>query len=421
MPGDVQEEARRRTASTWFFVLWVVFVIVQIIEIRLGWVLPNQPMGDVYNVYEPWSIAAMNGVVMGVTEEWVYPPVALLPMLAPHLLWGIEDYTLAWAVLVAILNAVGFGALLGRATSIGRRWAAMFWIAFLICFGPVTFFRIDGVTVPLAVIGVLYLARRPAVASALFAIGAWIKIWPGALLLAAFAVARRRWVLVWPALVVSALVVVRVVWGGGFTHLFGFLTLQNDRGMQAEALASTPWLWAGAMRVPGTGVVYNADIVTFQVSGAGTDVAAVLMTPLLVVVAFALAGYAWWLVRGGVPRTALLPPLALALVLSFIVFNKVGSPQFQVWLVAPVVLWLLWDRRTAWRYAVAVLLCATLTQFVYPIMYDRVVASSWDAVLVLTARNVVLVGLLVAVTRHIVRLRTRRVPEDRLTQDRSPA
>lgn len=394
----------RRSSWIWGVGLWVVFALAQALVIRLGWVLPNQPMGDVYNVYEPWSIAALNGMIVGITEPWVYPPVALLPMLAPRLLFGIDDYTVAWAVFVAILNAVAFGALLRSGSSRTRRTAAGFWIAFIVCCGPIGFFRIDGVTVPLAVLGVLYLSRRPAVASAMFTVAAWIKIWPGALLLAAVAVMRRRIAVLWPAVAISAVVAGVVIAAGGASNLLGFLTMQNDRGMQAEAPASTPWLWAAAARIPGTGVVYNGDIVTFQVTGTGTDIAAALMTPLLVIAALVLTGYAVMRQRAGVPMRALLPPVALALTLSLVVFNKVGSPQFQVWLVAPIVLWLLWDRRAARPYAAATLTSALLTQLVYPIMYDLFVMAELAPVLVLSARNVLLVGMLVAVIVHIVRL-----------------
>lgn len=402
-------DARRRRATTWLCALWAAFVLVQILEIWLGWVLPNQPMGDVYNVYEIWSLQAHNGGIVGITEPWVYPPVALLPMLAPRLLWGIEDYTLAWAVMVALLNAIAFAVLLRDASSPARRAAAAFWIAFLACFGPVAFFRIDGVTVPLAVLAVLFLLRYPAVASVLLTVGAWIKIWPGAVLLAAIAVMRKTRALLVAAVGVSLIVIGVVIAGGGATNLFGFLTMQSDRGMQAEAPASTPWLWGAAAHVPGTGVVFNGEIITFQVTGAGTEVAAALMTPLLVIVALALAVFAWFRARAGVSVHALLPPLALAMVLSFIVFNKVGSPQFQVWLIAPIVLWLLWDRRRARPYAIATLAAALLTQLVYPLMYDRFVLADSLPVLVMTARNLLLVVMLAASCVHLARLRPVRV------------
>ena len=37
--------------------LWIAFAVVHLGIAVLGFVLPNQPMGDVYRVYEPWSAA----------------------------------------------------------------------------------------------------------------------------------------------------------------------------------------------------------------------------------------------------------------------------------------------------------------------------------------------------------------------------
>ena len=74
--------------------LIVAFVVVHVGVALLGWFLPNAPMGDVYLVYEPWSSAALSvGIVngenvgiVGLTVPWVYPQLALLPMvLAPSL------------------------------------------------------------------------------------------------------------------------------------------------------------------------------------------------------------------------------------------------------------------------------------------------------------------------------------------------
>ena len=67
--------------------LWGVFLAVHAVVAWLGWVLPAQPMGDVVLVYQPWSSAALGGgPVVGITESWVYPQLALMPMLLAQLL-----------------------------------------------------------------------------------------------------------------------------------------------------------------------------------------------------------------------------------------------------------------------------------------------------------------------------------------------
>ena len=67
---------------------------------------------------------------------------------------------------------------------------------------------------------------------------------------------------------------------------------------------------------------------------------------LILAVVAALAGAK----AAGVPiqnpgTLAIFPPLALALVTAFIVFNKVGSPQYLTWIAVPLVAGLVLTRR----------------------------------------------------------------------------
>ena len=67
---------------------------------------------------------------------------------------------------------------------------------------------------------------------------------------------------------------------------------------------------------------------------------------------------------------------SFALTAALIVFNKVGSPQFMTWLVAPIVLGLVLDRRRWRSVAVFALVVAALTQSVYPLTYDGLLLAA---------------------------------------------
>ncbi|MER7798575.1 hypothetical protein [Microbacterium sp. NPDC096154] len=390
-------------------ILWGAFAVVHALVAWLGWVMPNQPMGDVYFVYEPWSNAALKGSdIVGITETWVYPHLALAPMVLAHA-FGWLGYTVAWAVLVTLCDAAAFHLLLGDARSRSRRAAARFWLAFILLLGPVGMYRIDAITVPIAIAGVLWLARRPLVASALLTAGAWIKVWPAALLAAAFVAVprghgRRRGEIATGALVTSAVIVLVVVLAGGVTHLLGFVTEQTGRGLQIEAPVSTAYMWGAALRVEGWWLFYDRDILTFQVTGPKVDAVIAVMTPLLALAVAGVAALGAVKAARGASARRLLPPLALALVATLIVLNKVGSPQFHDWLIAPLVLWLVLDRRRARPLAALALLSAALTQLVYPLLYGQLLGAEAVAVAALTARNVVLVALLAWAVVRVVRV-----------------
>ncbi len=388
--------------------LWVAFTAVHLVVAVLGFTMPSSPMGDVYLVYEPWSLDALAGRdIVGLDIDWVYPQLALLPMILAQGLEWIAGYEWAWALLVTGLDAIAFALLIGRGRSAGRTAGAVFWLAYLALLGPIGMYRIDAVTVPFAIAGCLWLVGRPWIASALLAIATWIKVWPAALLAAAVIAVRRRGALLGGALLVSAATVWTVIAMGGAGHLFGFIAGQTTRGLQLEAPVSMFYLWRAVAKIDGSFVFYDHDLLTFQVTGPEVDAVIALKTPLLIAVVAGIAGLGAFKAWRGASFAALFPPLALSLVLALIVVNKVGSPQFLTWVIAPVVIGLVIDRRRWWPIGLAALGAALLTQLVYPLLYSLLLVPHPLAVTVLTARNLLMVALLVWAIVRLARVRQR--------------
>ncbi|MFD5225080.1 hypothetical protein ACFWHT_05585 [Microbacterium sp. NPDC058342] len=398
-------------ATTRSAALWGAFLAAHALVAWLGWVLPGQPMGDVVLVYQPWSSSALGGgAIVGITQPWVYPQLALVPMLLAQVLavpfivaLGHEGaYLIGWALLVTAADLLGFAALVGRGATRRRRLAAWLWTAALALLGPIALYRIDAITVPLAVVGGLWLARRPGAGAAMLTLAAWVKIWPAAIVLAAVAAGRRAWRIVLAAGVVSIAVVVVLLLLGAGAHTLGFLGLQTGRGLQIEAVAATPFLWAAA--AGGARIEYSFDILTFQIAAPGADEVSAALTPVMILVTAGILVLGVWRARIGAEWRRLLPALATALVVGLIVTNKVGSPQFQTWLIAPMVVWIVFDRRRARPAALMVLALCALTFAVYPLCYDQLLAAQPVAVLLVTARNALLVVLFAHAVRAVLRV-----------------
>jgi hypothetical protein len=399
--------------------VWGAFVAVHVL---LGWIclgMPGTgigeyalglPLGDVTLVYRPWVEQALSGSgVPGIDEPWVYPIAALLPMMAA-MAAGPEHYGLVWLVLVTLLNAGALALLLGRGTSPRRRGAAWWWIVFTAALGPIAVARIDAITVPLAVSALLLVAQHPRIGGTLLAIATWIKVWPAALIGALLLASTRRWVVLAAGVVTSAVLGGIVIGAGGGAHLASFVFEQTGRGLQIEAPVAVPYLWIAAAGLESSYIYYSTEILTFQVAGPHTEVVAAVMTPLLACAAAAVAALGVRAVRLGAPVVRVLPPLALALVVTFQLVNKVGSPQFLTWLVAPIVLGIVWRGRRYVIPAGIALALAALTQLVYPYLYSRLLAADPVLVAVLTVRNIGYVVLLCwAVYAVVTALRSRRV------------
>lgn len=403
----------RRRSATHVVVLWCAFVAVHVAVAVAGWMYPSQPMGDVVLVYEPWATSALNGgPVVGVTQTWVYPQLALVPMLLANMMslplvatMGASGaYLVAWATLVTVLDALAFAALTGRSASSQRRAGAWFWVAALLLLGPIAMYRIDAIAVPLAVVGGLWLTRRPAVAAALLTIGAWVKIWPAALVFAAVVASRHRMRVLLTAAAVTAGILLALLLCGADSEIFGFLTAQTGRGLQIEAVAATPFLWAAVAGA--ASIEYSFEILTFQIVAPGAEPVAAALTPLMIVLVVAVTGVGAIKAMRGASFSRLFPPLAYSLVLALIVMNKVGSPQFATWVIAPVILWFVLDRARAAVPSATVLALCALTCVVYPLTYDALLRADLLPVVILTVRNLLLVSALVVGIRALIRVPT---------------
>ena len=362
--------------------IWVTFV-------ARGW-----PLGDVSQVYLGWAEGAASGdFIMGITTEFVYPVLAFIPIFAA-LAFGPENYALTWLTLVTLLNAGAFAWLLGgwrKPSNVGAAW---WWLGFLLLLGPIALARIDSITVPLVVMALLWLRTRPLGAAALLTVATWVKVWPAAIIAALFLVARDRWRVLAVVVGSSSLIVLVSLLLGSGANVFSFVSQQTNRGIQIESPIAGWWMWQAAFRVPGSRVYYDHDILTYQVTGAGTEAAAAVMTPILVVAVAAVLLLGWLAQRRGARPEDLFPPLVLALVLCLIAFNKVGSPQFITWLAAPVILGLVLRWRGWYIPAFIAAVLAALTQIIYPYLYDYLLVADPLLVLVLTLRNLLELVLL---------------------------
>jgi hypothetical protein len=403
-------------------VLWAVFVTIHLWLGLVNLTSPSLPLGDVSWVYRGWmEQAVFSGYWVGIHTDWVYPILALLPMLAAAAA-GFEFYSSTWLTLVLLLNAGALGMLTGFGRTARNQGAAWWWLGFLALLGPIALGRLDAVTVPVALAAVLWLGSRPALAGVLLAIAAWIKVWPAAVGLAAVLALKERGRILGAAITTSLLVVLVAQLYGSGLHVFSFLTTQTDRGMQIEAPAATPWLWH-AYATGQSRLYYDRGILTFQVLGPGLEVALAAVTPLLAGVVLAVLLLGWRAFRAGATADSLFPVLALALVVSLIAVNKVGSPQFVCWLAVPVLAGIL-ARSGSFRVpAVLTLGIAALTHVVYPYLYGWLLALHPLMLVAITVRNIMYFVLLGWAMRALWRLgaQTRAANADIPIEDSEPA
>jgi hypothetical protein len=258
--------------------------------------------------------------------------------------------------------------------------------------GLILFDRQDLLVAFAALVAMWFLAAgRPRFGYAVLALGAAYKLVP-ILLLPVWVIAAAT-VLAGPRpsfarwlrfIVVEALIAgtILAVWPiltythGGGERGFLYLTWHSKRGLQLEAPAAFPVLLVD------DSVEFGASYGSFNLRGERPDRVAKwmgLMMPLtaLACVGLAFQGFTRPLPptpspkRGGGEFPALMPfviQMSVLLWLAFITFNKVGSPQYLLW-IAPLIPLLPLRTRSEFGWLLLMLVAFIANMLIYPCRY----------------------------------------------------
>ena len=339
-----------------------------------------------------------------------YPPGSVPFTVLPALVVGTgARYRLAFACEMLLVDLVGLAAAvrLARVTNLARRRIPLAYVLAMLAVGPLLVLRFDLVPAVCVLLAAACAAEgRPGWAAAALGYGTAAKIFPGVLapLLVLGLVPAAGWrrslyrtvppflagfgLTVLPALLIS----VRGTADSVLYHV--------QRGVQIESL------WANAIDlahlafgVPAT-TVYGFGAYDLQStwSGAAKSLsgAATLLT----------LGGAAWLVWWRARRTGGLGPAdwagAFAVgVFAFVLPTRVLSPQYLVWLAAPMAA-LAWSRDG--RRSLFVLgAAALLSQVIFPFRYSQLRHLNGFDIGLLSVRNVLLVMACGLVVRAFLR------------------
>ncbi|GAA2170923.1 hypothetical protein GCM10009846_02980 [Agrococcus versicolor] len=402
--------------------VWLGFAVLQAVTLGAfaGHMIAGDTLGDL-PLYREWAMDAFEGRgIVGIDEAWVYPLLAWLPIGLANVA-SAPAYLTLWLAMIVALDAVALRALLapGSTRAIVAGWA---WLGMLLALGPVATLRLEGVTAPLVVVAVLMLARRPWAAGALLAVATWIKVWPAALVGAALVALRERGRILQAGAVVTVAVIVAAVALGDVGHLASFATMQEGRNLQLEAPLATPWVWMAMLGVRDAAVFQNVALATREVVGPLDGLAMEASTPLMLLATVGALVLAQVAVRRGADRHETLLTAALVVTVAMFALNRVGSPQYMLWILPVAVVALATVDAAAqrwWRRMTAVLLAAAvLTTIIFPIAYVALIDLQAWAVVLLTVRNLLLVVVLVAAARRMVVLAVGRSTLDAVRASR---
>ena len=383
---------------------------------RLAWALPSIALAVA------WAVATTTGPFSGTTVNdlfvyrtyaelfaagmlpyldigFEYPPLAALPLWLAGLP-GVDEatYELSFGVLMAGCAIAG-QQLAMRLAGERRSGLVVGWLLALtpVVIGASVRTHFDALPVALALGGLLVLARGHSDLGLLvLALGTMTKLFPG--LLAVVAIVwlagrgDRRAALRGAAILVSVIVLVSLPFaGGGYVDSFRF---HLDRPVQIESTPATVLFALGDSQVTGTNLRPDR-FKSNGLDGGHADLVAALFAVALVLALAAIAALA---ARASDARHLVLT--GFAALLSFVTLGKVFSPQYVIWIAPLAALAWVWGQRTvATLCAVAIV----LTHVEFPSRYFDLINEQTGVVLVVAARNAVLLVALVVLVAGLTR------------------
>jgi hypothetical protein len=251
-----------------------------------------------------------------------------------------------------------------------QKWQLGLYVAGTAALGPIMYDRLDLVVGALALVGVVLLGSgRSLLSYVVLTVGVGFKLVP-LILFPIFVVtaAAQRGDRFWRSLaretalafLILALWPVLAYEFGGGERAFVYLNYHSARGPELGSVYAAPLLLAGDAEV---GYIFNS----FAVRSSLSDVVG-KRSPYLVIVALAAAFFVYvHTVRKSVHSdwTPVVAGGCILILLSFILTNKVGSPQYLLW-VAPLVPLLPMASNSEQRWGMLFVLSAILATMAYP-------------------------------------------------------
>lgn len=353
-------------------------------------------------IYEQWSQTLADGSFPADDDRWQYPPLAAAVFLAPRLFEF--SYTTSFAILALAMDAL-IMALLARRDSVAGAWA---WTAGLVLLGPISYARYDLMVTIVAVLALLMLARQW-VFGWLVAVGTMLKVWP-VLLLMALSRDRRG----------AAALASCAVTGGTLMAAFAFikgeapwsfLDAQASRGLECEAVAGTP-LMIG--RLYGWSGTINYQYGSMELVGSYVNGIAKVCLPLTAVALVIVAARAWkGAGHGWTPAFGC--DVAFAAVLAAVATSRVLSPQYMLWLLGLGAVCLAHAESRQRPTTVLVLIAAALSQILYPMRWNELMAAEPLETWILAVRNVLVLAAAILAVVRLQAVSSQAAPAGRLS------
>jgi len=342
--------------------------------------------------------------------SWEFPPLAYVFILIPRLFTSDPmAYQSVYIVMTMMVTMIGLALIMLICRRYEKRALIPMGIYLFAVYIQYEFFfcRLDVIVCVLTLAAVyLYLEKRYPWAFILLAIGMLVKLYPGILFLIflmPFIISNRKNALRYAVLfTATALVLFIPFFIMSPDNVFSFISYHSDRGIQIESVAASFVLVVGQLGL--TTVFSNNMYWSFNLEGGLADTILPLMMPLLIVMI--LGFYVAYYLKcknesDDSERFESVVIASFAVLLIFIVFNKVFSAQYILWILFMLIP--LFIRTKSFERCVFLLLASVavimITDHIVN-LYGGLVYQDPYVVCILFIRNIIVIMLMALAVRY---------------------
>ncbi len=387
-----------------YFVLAVFFILLYLVLVLLDLSLNFIPWGDV-KLYESIARKIQTGSIPYIDYFFEYPPGSILVYIIPAVFTSTtEAYRRVYEFLslgAVVLTLVIAHKTFSEHLKVKNKLVILLNIFSLAVLLPLGLERFDTITMLLVAIAVYLFFKKQekyrVLCYMLLTLGGLIKLYPFLLIpiLAIYDVKASNWKILLKSFFASLLVtspfLLLILYNTN--GLKFFLDYHTSRGLQLESTFSSLLLLLNNLGITkDLKIIY--DFATYGVDSSLSNLLAKLSTFIF------LFAYVGIIIRLWVLKSLKKPLVVVAAVLSvmsFILFNKVFSTQYFLWLI-PITYFsieIVFSKKSKNLLSSLLFISAVLTILIYPLGWEYLNKGDLLMSVILFARNVILLLIFV--------------------------
>jgi uncharacterized membrane protein len=338
-----------------------------------------------------------------------YPPLAAIFFLLPRLFTDqYLNYSILYHVEVGICLLIGLWVVFDIARRLGKSpWKLLLVYTFaVLAVGPILGEQFDLFPAVLTLSAIYFFwLGKVKISWLMLALGTMLKIFPIVIapVFLLLYLRNHQNIQIWKGMITFGLTCLIVISPFLFispASLSNLLNYHAARGLQLESLYSSLLLIGNKMGITAVKLDFRAG--SWNVVGQGSEFMASLSIYIIIAGLLVVYAFIYSRIKPGKSQFSRIGAYSLLAVLVLLIFSKVLSPQYLIWLVPLIPLLFV-----GWRKAILVvfILTGVLTYYIFPLHYDSLMAMNTGIIIVLLIRNLLLMLMALLIGISLLRMK----------------